>query len=146
MNALVDTNILVRLRDADSPLCKVCNSALQRLLGRGDTLHLCAQTAIEFWSVATRPKAVNGLGLHPVDAEAALGLAEQWMTWLPEPPDIGTRWRALVNEHNVLGKQAHDARLVALMKAHDLSHLLTLNAADFSRFAGITCMQPADVR
>jgi predicted nucleic acid-binding protein len=146
MNALVDTNILVRLSDADSPLCGVCNHALQRLLRRGDTLHLCAQTAIEFWSVATRPKAVNGLGLSAADTDSALCVAEQWMIWLPEPSDIGARWRALVNKHGVLGKQAHDARLVALMEAHGLTHLLTLNAADFARFPGLTCLHPSDVR
>ena len=145
MNALVDTNILVRLSDADSPLCTVCNSAVQRLLGRGDNLHLCAQIAIEFWAVATRPTHVRSLGLSATDAEAALRNAEQWLSWLSEPSDIGARWRALVNKHGVLGKQAHDTRLVALMEAHSLKDLLTLNTADFARFEEINCLDPAGI-
>jgi predicted nucleic acid-binding protein len=80
------------------------------------------------------------------DAEASLRRAEQWLVWLPEPPDIGARWRANVNKHSVLGKQAHDTRLVALMEAHGLKHLLTLNPGDFARFPGVTCVEPAQVQ
>jgi predicted nucleic acid-binding protein len=80
------------------------------------------------------------------DAEAGLQRAEQWLVWLQEPPDNGARWRALVNSHSVLGKQAHDTRLVALMEAHGLTHLLTLNAGDFARFPEVTCVEPAQVQ
>ena|SRR5437879_2634655 len=145
MNALVDTNILVRLSDSGHPVQPVCELALQRSLQRRDRVFLCAQAAIEYWAVATRPKSANGLGLGPNDAELGLRRAEGWLIWLPEPPDIAARWRALVNKHNVLGKQAHDTRLVALMVAHGLTHLLTLNPADFARFPGITCVEPAEV-
>ena len=146
MNALVDTNILVRLSDSGHPIQPVCELALQRLLQRQDRVFLCAQAAIEYWAVATRPKSLNGLGLSPIDAESGLRRAERWLVWLPEPPDIAVRWRALVNKHSVLGKQAHDTRLVALMEAHGLTYLLTLNAADFARFPGVTCVEPASVR
>ena len=146
MNALVDTNILLRLSDSGHPLQSVCELALQRLLQRRDRVFLCAQAAIEYWAVATRPKPVNGLGLSPIDAEAGLRRAERWLVWLSEPPDIAVRWRALVNKHGVLGKQAHDTRLVALMEAHGLTHLLTLNVGDFARFPAVTCVEPANVR
>lgn len=139
------TNILVRLSDADSPLCTVCNRAVQRLLGRGDNLYFCAQIAIEFWAVATRPTNANGLGLSPTEAEGALRSAEQWLIWLSEPSDIGARWRALANKHGVLGKQAHDTRLVALMQAHSLKDLVTFNTADFDRFGDINCLDPAGI-
>jgi predicted nucleic acid-binding protein len=145
MNVLVDTNILVRLSDPDSPLCSLCNAAVRDLLSRGDRLHLCAQTAIEFWSVATRPKAVNGLGYSPAQADAALREAEQLLVWLPEPPDIGAHWRTLATKHGICGKQAHDTRVAALMQAHGLTHLLTLNAADFSRFDWLTCLHPENL-
>jgi predicted nucleic acid-binding protein len=72
MNALVDTNILVRLRELNSPDYPACTRALSRLLQRGDGLFICAQVAIEYWVVATRPKAANGLGLSPAEAEADL--------------------------------------------------------------------------
>jgi hypothetical protein len=44
-----------------------------------------------------------------------------------------------------MGVQVHDARLVALMMAHGLSHLLTLNPADFQRYPGITALSPSAV-
>jgi predicted nucleic acid-binding protein len=39
-----------------------------------------------------------------------------------------------VTKNKVSGKPTHDVRLVALMKAHSLERLLTLNPADFKRF------------
>ena len=35
-----------------------------------------------------------------------------------------------------LGKQVHDANIVATMLAHGVAALLTNNVADFTRFAG----------
>ena len=34
--------------------------------------------------------------------------------------------------------QVHDTRLVAAMKVHGLSHILTFNVKDFKRFVDIT--------
>jgi predicted nucleic acid-binding protein len=53
-------------------------------------------------------------------------------------------WRTLVAERNVLGKPAHDDRLVAAMIRHGVTHLLTFNAADFARFAEVTAVAPAN--
>lgn len=47
--------------------------------------------------------------------------------------------------HAVGGKNAHDARLVAAMLAHGLTHLLTFNAADFRRFTAVTVADPSGV-
>jgi hypothetical protein len=44
-----------------------------------------------------------------------------------------------------MGVQVHDARLVALMEVHGVTHLLTLNAADFARYPGVTALTPAAV-
>ena len=146
MNILVDTNILVRMSDTNSPLHLLCNEAVSRLDQRSDALFLCIQVAAEYWSVATRPTNVNGLGLEPTKAEDELKDFEKAIAWLPEPSDIGPRWRRLVNKHRVRGRQVHDARLVAFMEAHGLTNLLTLNAADFARFPGVTCLSPATVK
>ncbi len=145
MKLLVDTNILVRLVDSDSPYCSVCKQSLEDLIGQGCLLLGCTQVMIEFWAVATRPKSANGLGLTPAEAEAALLDAEQMLTFLDEPHDLARRWRTLVNTHGVCGKQAHDTRLVAWMEGHGLSNLLTFNVADFSRFNQIICLSPGAV-
>ena len=52
-------------------------------------------------------------------------------------------WRNLVTSHGVSGKKSHDARLVAAMKVHGVSHLLTFNTDDFKRFPGIVTINPS---
>ena len=146
MNILVDTNVLLRLRGAEPTPRGALDDALERLVNRGDLLQLCTQVVIEFWSVATRPVDANGLGLAPAAAETRLRHFTTLLVWLPEPADIGHGWRALVNRYNVRGKQVHDARLVAFMEAHGLTHLLTLNTADFARYTTITALHPNDVK
>src|SRR3954471_6267808 len=47
-------------------------------------------------------------------------------------------WEQLVTGTPVVGKNGHDARLVAAMTVHGLTHLLTFNAQDFRQFPGIT--------
>jgi predicted nucleic acid-binding protein len=58
---------------------------------------------------------------------------------------IFERWQRLVIEHLVTGKLAHDARLVAAMLRHGVSHVLTFNLLDFRRFAEITALHPSDL-
>ena len=48
-------------------------------------------------------------------------------------------------KHPVSGKQAYDARLVAAMKVHKVTHLLTFNSEDFKRYEGITVVSPSSV-
>ena len=62
-----------------------------------------------------------------------------------ETPAIYPLWRSLVDAHDVIGRQVFDARLVAVMQAHGLTHLLTLNPAHFRRFPGLTVVDPHDV-
>lgn len=62
MRLLLDTSVLVRLRDADSPAHTLCVEAIERLRAHSAELCICAQVLIEFWSVSTRPRTVNGMG------------------------------------------------------------------------------------
>lgn len=55
---------------------------------------------------------------------------------LAETPDIYLAWKPLVETLGVVGKQVHDARLVAVCHAHAVTHLLTFNVAHFARMAG----------
>ena len=124
MKFLTDTNFLIRVRDADDPRHTMCVQALQRLQAGENEVCVCAQVLIEYWVVATRPRDVNGLGLRSEDVEADLREIDEIFVTLPEPPDMAVRWRLLANEHAVQGRQAHDTRLVALMLAHGITHLL----------------------
>jgi len=64
---------------------------------------------------------------------------------LPDTADILPKWEQLIVKHQVLGKQAHDARLVAAMEVHNLTHLLTFNDRDFKRFTEITVVNPQNI-
>lgn len=145
MKLLVDTNIPIRALDPQDARHEVCAAALRTLSTPEHELYLCAQVIIEYWAVATRPRNVNGLGLEPGAVEASLQELEKALLTLPEPPDMAARWRELAGRYGVRGRQVHDTRLVALMLAHGVTTLLTLNGADFARFSEITCLSPEDV-
>lgn len=112
---------------------------------RRDKLHVIAQNLIEFWAVATRPIANNGLGLSIVQAEQELTKLKALFNILPDTAVILPEWERLVLQYQVIGKQSHDTRLVAAMKVHNLTHLLTFNDGDFKRFTAITVINPKNV-
>ena len=91
----------------------------------------------------TRPRERNGFGLSTAEANAQAALLESRFTLLPDNMRIHPAWRELVVSHSVSGVQVHDARLVAAMRVHGISHLLTLNRTDFLRYRDITVVDPA---
>jgi predicted nucleic acid-binding protein len=103
------------------------------------------QNLIEFWAVATRPAANNGLGLAVDQTAAQLRNLKSLFTLLADIPDIFSEWERIVLQYQVSGKQAHDARLVAAMIVHDITHLLTFNTTDFKRFTTITAVNPQSI-
>jgi len=88
MAYLVDSNILVRLRDLDSLERAVCEQVVQASLQQGVRLYLCAQSLIEFWAVSTRPREANGLGLDTEQVFTGITTIVRSIPLLPEPPDI----------------------------------------------------------
>lgn len=146
MDILCDTGILLRLFEPLEPLRPVVDQAVALLRAGGDRLVVGFQNVAEFWNVCTRPSmARGGLGLTVSQAEARLRRLEAAFHQLSEPPSVYPNWRQLVVTHAVLGKQVHDARLVALMLAHGITHILTLNGADFARYPGITVLDPVQM-
>jgi predicted nucleic acid-binding protein len=136
MAYLVDTNVLARLANTADAQHVVASQAVMELHRRGEVLHVTPQVLIEFRNVATRPIAQNGLGLSAVDAEAKAAVFEATFPLLVETADIYPAWKALVGALGVLGKQVHDARLVAICHVHAVRHLLTSNVSHFVRMAG----------
>jgi len=65
---------------------------------------------------------------------------------LDDRSDIFPIWLQWVKQYDVQGKKVHDARLVAVMQTHNITHLLTFNIADFQRFAEITVVHPSEVQ
>lgn len=146
MRYLLDTGILLRLVNRSDTLHQAVRAAVRELRLRQHTFCIGFQNAAEFWNVCTRPaSARGGLGLSAAETARRLRVIERGVTVLSDTPATYAEWRRLVEAHRALGVQVHDARIAALMTTHGVSHLLTLNPTDFSRFAGITAHTPSDV-
>lgn len=146
MSYLVDTNVLLRSVQPLHPMHKDAVAATLTLKGRGEKLCIIPQNLIEFWAVATRPVSANGLELSVADAAKELKRLKRFFTFRRDAPAIYTKWEKLVVQHQVTGKPSHDARLVAAMLTHKLTHILIFNTVDFKRFSGITAVDPASVK
>jgi predicted nucleic acid-binding protein len=143
MAYLADTNIVIRRVVTGDPQYPLISSALNLLDQRSETVYITAQNLVEFQALATRPVAANGWGLTTVQASAEAQKIEAIFPLLPETPAIYPLWRNLVDTFNVTGRQVYDARLVAVMQAHGITHLLTLDPTGFRRFASIiTVVEP----
>ncbi len=145
MSTLLDTNILARLAQPDHPKHIPARDAVKLLLTRGEEVCIVPQNLYEFWVVATRPANQNGLGMSLDQAYAECVQIKRLFTLFRDERGILTEWEQLVMRHAVTGKTGHDARLVAAMHRHGLTHLLTFNAEHFARFPGITITNPEDV-
>lgn len=145
MRVLVDTNILLRLADAPHDQHLTALAAAEVLTMGDHALIVVPQSIYEFWVAATRPTSVNGLGKAPSEAEAEVGRIRRTFELVPDTPPIFEEWLRLVARHDCRGKPSHDARLVAAMNVHGITHLLTFNGQDFARYAGIQTLDPAAV-
>jgi len=146
MRYLVDSNVLLRLLQRNDPHHSIIRQAVRSLVARGDELCCAPQNIIELWNVSTRPAtARGGFGLTTAETDRRVRLIERVLTVLEETPAVYPEWRRLVMGNSVNGVQVHDARIVAVMNVHAITHVLTLNGADFSRYAGITCVAPDQV-
>ncbi|MBC6422044.1 MAG: type II toxin-antitoxin system VapC family toxin [Hormoscilla sp. SP5CHS1] len=128
MPFLIDTNILLRSADPNHPMYADAVNATNILLKRDEEVCIIPQNLIEFWNVYTRPADKNGLGHTPEEAA------------------VEVNRERLVLTYGVRGVNVHDARLVAAMQVHGLTHILTFNNRDFARYAEVTAVHPTDMR
>lgn len=142
MRVLPDTNILLRLVRPDHVQHAAAMVAVRGLLQSGHEVQLVPQVLYEFWAVATRPAAGNGLGYPTAAAHAELVRLRESFPVLDDRPGILDLWMRLAQGRDCKGKASHDARLVAAMLGHGLTHLLTFNVSDFVRYDEITVLSP----
>ncbi|MBX3747141.1 MAG: PIN domain-containing protein [Verrucomicrobiae bacterium] len=136
MRLLVDSNILCRLAKRDDPQHEEARQAVRGAIEIGLEPVACPQFEREFWVVATRPRAKNGLGMTPDEAHKCLrDWREDFFGFAPDTPAVHANWQALVTKYSVSGKEAHDAAIVAAAKGANAEQILTFNTEDFSRFS-----------
>jgi predicted nucleic acid-binding protein len=147
MQYLLDTGILLRLIHRADPQYNKIRAAVRQLKSQGHSLVAAPQNLAEFWNVCTRPTtARGGRGLSVEATERRVRLIE-WMLsgLLPDSAAAYPEWRRLVLVHSVMGAAVHDARLVALMTVHRITHIVTLNPNDFRRYTGLVIVTPDNV-
>ncbi len=142
---LLVTNILLRVVQQSSADHSFAMSAVIKLAQAGVELCVVPQVIYEFWVAETRPLASNGLGWDIPTVEVAVSSFLEEYQLLKDERGVFTHWQLLVLTYRVAGKNAHDARLVAAMKRHDLTRILTFNGADFRRYSDIEVLSPADL-
>ena len=118
---------------------------MDRLLAEGHELYIVPQCLYEFWVVSTRPMNVNGLGRTPTETVADFRVFKAAFILLDDLPSLYSTWEALVASTPVIGRKAHDARLVAAMMVHGLGKIVTLNPQDFRGYPGIHAVTPDEV-
>ena len=134
MQYFVDTNVLLRAVAPQSAQHGTATRAIKALLASGEELSIAAQVVMEFWAVATRPLDVNGYGWTAAETEAQVNALLSQFSLLPETPAVFAEWLSLVRGIGVVGKQVHDAHIVAVMNIHGVRRLLTFNATDFAAY------------
>lgn len=145
MPFLIDTNLLLRSIDLTHSMNQSAVQAMTELREQGETLHIIPQNLIEFWNVYTRPLERNGLGRKPEEARIEIQQLRILFTLLPDTATIYAEWERLVSRYQVRGINVHDARLVAAMLVHGMTHVLTFNTRDFARYSEITAVEPTSI-
>jgi len=142
MPILIDTNILLRSVQPSHPMHQAAVRALEVLIKEEETLFFAIQNVAEVWNAATRPAANNGLGFTIEEAQEEVSKLEEFFQILSENAASYALWKTLVIDNRVSGVQVHDARLVAVMRTHNIEQIMTFNVSDFTRFSEIEAIHP----
>jgi predicted nucleic acid-binding protein len=128
----IDTNVLVYAA-AGGHRCLIGRAPPWRKAADGPVT-ISRQVLREYLSVMTRHQTWGKpLTLSQAVSDTA-GFVRQF-TVLEDGPSVWEQLIMLSRRYSFAGRQVHDANIVATMLAHGERRLLTLNVADFRRFA-----------
>ena len=136
----VGTNVLIYANQIGSAHHDPAVRLLRQADADGLELWISAQVLREYLAAVTRVQGHIAPLTMPVAVEQARLLAQRF--WILEDgPSVRAQLLTLLSVHPVAGRQVHDANIVATMLAHGVTHLLTFNVADFTRFADIVTIE-----
>lgn len=138
----VDTNILVYAHREDSPFHDAAFDRIAELAQGPASWAIPWPCLHEFLAIITHPR----IYVPPTPLVRALDQVEAWLqspslALLSESETHWSNLRALVAAGRVAGPQVHDARIAALCRQHGVRELWSVDR-DFSRFAGLTVVNP----
>jgi predicted nucleic acid-binding protein len=137
----IDTSVLIYATRRTASEHAAAQAALARLEGEGRSLWISFQILREYLAAVTRPQATSP-ALPMGTATADVRRFQQVFYVAEERPAVLDRLLALLGAHFGAGRKVHDTNIVATMLEHGIYRLLTFNAADFRRFAGIIELEP----
>lgn len=141
-----DTNILLIATDESRRGHKTAKSLLMSLLKEGVNICLSGQVAREYLVVASRPAQVNGLGLSSGHAVHNIEAIKERALFLEETGFTSELLQHMVVQHKLKGKRIHDANIIATMRTHRITYLLTENPADFECFEHVKLIRLEDMK
>jgi toxin-antitoxin system PIN domain toxin len=138
----VDTNILVYAHREDSPFHEVAFDRITEVAEGPENWAIPWPCLHEFLAIVTHPRIYG----PPSTLARAL---DQIGAWLESPTlallaESAAHWstlRALLVAGRVAGPRVHDGRVAALCRQHGVRELWSADR-DFSRFAGLTVVNP----
>ncbi|GAB4418750.1 MAG: type II toxin-antitoxin system VapC family toxin [Anaerolineae bacterium] len=136
----VDTNVLIFATNSASPWHLPASNVLQEARRLGVELVISPQIIREYLVAATRPGSSTVLPLAAVLTNVRIFQTDFHL--VEDNALVSAKLIDLVSRVTVGGKQIHDANVVAPMQIHNISHLLTHNVADFTRFAHLITVLP----
>ena len=141
---MVDTDVLLAATNTARTDHEASRCVFSRAPAEGIHLATCGQVLREYLVVATRPVAVNGLGLGAPDALKNLAWFRKRMVYFEELEAVHRKLVALIESTGVSGKRVHDANIVAVMQLFGIRYLVTNNPEDFSSLPGIDVVAPGE--
>ena len=130
----VDTNVLVYFTFTHFAEHQGARRRLAECESLPATLWTSRQVLREFLAVATRPGFLTPLPSVRFLAQAVQAF-ENWFQIAAEDAQVTGLLLELVENPGAQGKQVHDANIVATMRRHRITRLLTHNGSDFRRFS-----------
>ncbi|MDT3739012.1 MAG: PIN domain-containing protein [Candidatus Kapabacteria bacterium] len=128
----IDTNILLYTKIEDNQFFEVSCNKLQNL-HKNNNLFISTQVLREYWAALSKLPNVS----NPIHVSIIFDDIEYYMQNFIVLEDYNTTSEKLFHlakEYKVIGKQIHDANIVATMLTNGIKSILTHNVADFNRY------------
>jgi len=137
----VDTNFWVAKIVKDHVFHERAEAKLNDLVAQEELLCISAQIIRELISVCTLGRNLSRALTRDELQQQTEALIAQTV-FLGESEASTRKLIELGSRYQVIGKQIHDANIVATMLTHGVTHLVSFNPDDFKRFTEIEVIVP----
>jgi predicted nucleic acid-binding protein len=137
----VDTNVLIYATRPASPWHSQAIEALTAEIDQGVPIIISPQILREYLAAVTRPAPDNST-TPLADALSNVAAFRSAYRVVDESLAVVVAIETILDQTPTIGRQIHDANIVATMLAHGVRRLLTHNTDDFARFSHLITVVP----